>query len=95
MTLNPTKDTIVLKRYEQPKETPGGIALPDNVSREANSDKIAEVTCVGEDVKIVSPGDKVAWSPFNAVAVNFGSKTGTLFFCKEENILAHIIKETQ
>lgn len=90
MTLNPTKGVIVLKKYEQSKETEGGIALPDNYRKEANSDKIAEVTCVGEDVTLVNPGDKVAWSPFNATAVNFGKTTGTLFFVKEENILAII-----
>jgi co-chaperonin GroES (HSP10) len=90
MTLNPTKGVIVLKRYEAPTETEGGIVLPQNVSREANSDKIAEVMCVGKDVTLVKPGDKVAWSPYNGVAVNFGQTTGTLFFVKEENILAHI-----
>jgi co-chaperonin GroES (HSP10) len=90
MTLVPSKDVIVLKRYDPPKETEGGIVLPQSAQREANADKIAEVTCVGEDVTRVNPGDKVAWSPFNAVAVNFGQTTGTLFFVKEENILATI-----
>ena len=90
MKLEAMKDCIVLKRYEPPKESAGGIVLPDNVRQEANADKIAEVAEVGEDVTVVSVGDKVAWSPFNAVAVNFGADTGTLFFVKEENILAKI-----
>jgi co-chaperonin GroES (HSP10) len=70
--------------------TDGGIALPGNMKRKANEDKIAIVMAVGGDVTIVKTGDKVAWSPYNAVAIEFGQQTGKLFFVKEENILAHI-----
>lgn len=90
MKLMPTKDVIVLKRIEPPKESDGGIIMPQGVQQAPNSDKLAVVSAVGDDVTLVKVGDKVAWSPFNAVAVDFGSSTGTLFFCKEENILAHI-----
>ncbi len=96
MKLNPTPDVIVLKRIEKPTESPGGIVLPERSAIAPNSDKIAEVVCVGDNIDddYVTVGDKVAWSPFNVTAVNFGSTTGTLFFVKVENILA-IIKETE
>ena len=90
MKLEPTKGVIVLKQYEPPTKSEGGVILPQNRSKEANSDKIAEVAELGSDISMVKIGDKVAWSPYMAVAVNFGKATGTLFFVKEENILAII-----
>ena len=90
MQLIPSPKTIVLKPIVKPTETPGGLILPENASAEANSDKVREVCEVGSEVKLVKIGDKVAFSFFNASAVNFGRETGTLIFCTEENILAVI-----
>lgn len=90
MELKATPDVIVLKKVEKPTQSEGGIVLPANVSQAPNSDKIGEVYKVGSDVKLVSVGDKVAFSHYNANAVNFGGSIGTLMFVKEENILAVI-----
>jgi co-chaperonin GroES (HSP10) len=90
MTLTPTKDQIVLKKYEPPTQSEGGIMFPQNMTKKPNSDKVAEVVEVGKDVTIVKAGDKVAVNPAYSVAVDFGAQIGTLCFVKEENILAII-----
>ncbi|MHA2068192.1 MAG: hypothetical protein ACXABY_27840 [Candidatus Thorarchaeota archaeon] len=94
MELRPTADVIVLRGYKPPKMSDGGIALPENVRHGPNEDKIAEVLEVGDNVTVVKAGDKVAWTPANATAVNFGQNIGTLYFVEEINILAHIIDGT-
>lgn len=91
MKLEAMSDVIVLKGYKPAEKSAGGIVLPQNRQKEANADKIAEVVEIGSDIDCVKVGDKVAWSPFNAVAVNFGEQTGTLYFVKSENILATIL----
>jgi co-chaperonin GroES (HSP10) len=90
MELKAAPDQIVLKRYEPPNKSEGGIALPQRMQKEPNSDKIGEVVEVGENVTLVRIGDRVAVNLAYAIAVNFGGQTGTLIFVKEENILAHI-----
>jgi co-chaperonin GroES (HSP10) len=63
MELKPTKDVIVLKGWEPPTVSEGGIALPGNLRKGPNQDKIAVVMEVGCDVTLVKTGDKVAWTP--------------------------------
>ena len=79
-------DVIVVKQFEKPKETPGGIVLPQNVTAEANSDKIGVVCNIGSDIDCVEIGDIVAFSHNFAQAVNLGKKIR--IFLKKENILA-------
>ncbi len=80
------KDIIVIKQLVKKKVSQGGIALPDNVSQQPNSDKIGEVVMVGADVVSVQTGDIIAFSHNYANVVNFGDKIR--IFIKEENLLA-------
>ncbi|MHA2063278.1 MAG: co-chaperone GroES [Candidatus Thorarchaeota archaeon] len=91
MELKPEPDIIVLKKVEKKSMSDGGIALPQNMQTGPNEDKIAEVADIGADVTNVKVGDKVAWTPYEATAVQFGGQTGMLYFVKEKNILAKII----
>lgn len=86
--INPTPDQIVLKKFEAPKETPGGLVLPDNVTAVENSDKIGAVTEIGVNIELVKVGDKVVFSHNYATAVDFGGKETRRIFVNEGNILA-------
>lgn len=85
MTIEPRPHVIVVKKTEPPKESPGGIVLPDNVQM-PNADKLAVVTHVGEDVKCVSVGDSVIFSRQFVDVVVIGKETYA--FCTEKHILA-------
>lgn len=82
----PAKDVIVLKKYDPPKQSEGGIVIPESATKEPNVDKVGEVLHVGSDIKCVKVGDKVAFSHYGANVVNLGGEM--LVFVKEENILA-------
>lgn len=87
MQIVPTKDVIVLERIMAPKQSAGGIVIPDNAQKQMNADKTAKVVEVGDAVKgLVEVGDKVVFSPYNVSAVVLEERQ--LIFCKEENILA-------
>jgi co-chaperonin GroES (HSP10) len=87
MKLMVADDVIVLERIMAPKESAGGIALPDNARAQMNADKTAMVIDIGAKVETICiAGDKVVFSPFNVNAVVLEGRN--LIFCKAENILA-------
>lgn len=87
MKLIVADDVIVLERIMAPKESAGGIALPDNARAQMNADKTAKVVDIGGAVETICVvGDKVVFSPFNVNVVVLENRN--LIFCKGENILA-------
>jgi co-chaperonin GroES (HSP10) len=77
---------IVLKQLEKKTTSPGGIVMPQNVSAEANSDKIGVVCHIGSDIDCVKVGDTIAFSHNYANVVNFGDKVR--IFIGKDNVLA-------
>ena len=84
------KDVVVLEEIMAPKESAGGIALPDNARAQMNADKTAKIVDIGEDLKdaFFKVGDTVVWSPAYVNVVVLGKRN--LVFCREQNILAVI-----
>ena len=87
MNLIVEKDVIVLERIMAPKQTAGGIVLPDNALKQMNADKTAKVVQLGGDVEsIAKVGDIVVFSPAYVNAVVLEKRQ--LIFAKAKNILA-------
>ena len=87
MNLIVDKDVIVLERIMAPKQTAGGIVLPDNAQKQMNADKTAKVVQLGGDVEsIAKVGDIVVFSPAYVNAVVLEKRQ--LIFAKAKNILA-------
>lgn len=87
MNLIVEKDVIVLERIMAPKQTAGGIVLPDNAQKQMNADKTAKVVQLGGDVEsIAKVGDIVVFSPAYVNAVVLEKRQ--LIFAKAKNILA-------
>ena len=86
MKIEPRPNVIVLELYEPPKESEGGIIIPDN-AQQPNTNKIGTITHVGEDIDFLTVGDIVAFSPAYVNVIAF-SQDDIKIFAKEENILA-------
>lgn len=85
MELLPRPHVIIVQQIDLPKESPGGIVLPDNVDQ-PNGNKLAVVTHVGDDVDCVEVGDGVVFSRQFADFVAIGSEVYA--FITEKHILA-------
>jgi co-chaperonin GroES (HSP10) len=87
MKLTVEADVIVLERIMAPKQSDGGIMLPDIAQTQMNADKTAKVVDMGKDVKsIAKVGDTVVFSPAYVNAVVLEKRQ--LIFCTAKNILA-------
>ncbi len=86
MEIEPRPEVIVLELYEPPKESKGGIILPD-IAKQPNTNKIGKITHVGSAIEAVKVGDVVAFSPSYVDVIAFG-QDDIKIFCGEKNILA-------
>lgn len=92
VNITPLNGYAVLRRVEEPKQTPGGILLPDNVK---DKPKEGIVVAVGEgkvnedgtrqDVPF-KLGDKVMFNPFEGNEVKYEDEK--LIFILQSDVLA-------
>lgn len=89
MKIFPSKDVVVVEKVAAPKESAGGIVIPDKAQKQMNADKLSTVIAIGKDIEgSFKVGDKVVVSPFNSVVANIEGRN--IGFCREDNILAVI-----
>ncbi len=82
--LKPLGTRVAIQPEQSPKQSPGGIHLP--FGQETSLSCWGKVISIGDDVKTLNKGDRVAYSRYcNLVEVD---ETTKLALIKEEDILA-------
>lgn len=97
--LTAIRDKVVVKPIEAPKETPGGILLPDSVQKQRADQGV--ITAVGgghvnSDGSITSldveVGDAIFFSRFGLNEIDFA---GEKFFVVAERDILSVVKDTR